>query len=161
MRLGVRFLATAGFIGYVPWAPGTAASLLGLALGLATVRVVPPGAATSWGLLAALVVGFVAGAAIACAYERAAGIHDPPAVVIDEVWAMWAIVVVLAGIDSRPFMTLLGLALFRFFDTIKPPPIHYLARLPEGWGIMADDLGAAVATLCVLLVVSALLPVRP
>ena len=41
-------------------------------------------------------------------------------------------------------------ALFRAFDTLKPPPLRLLARLPGGWGIMADDLGASVYTTAVL-----------
>jgi phosphatidylglycerophosphatase A len=36
-------------------------------------------------------------------------------------------------------------ALFRFFDIIKPWPIRRLERLPGGWGIMADDVGAGLA----------------
>ena len=161
MRWSIRFLATAGFIGYVPWAPGTAASFLGLALGVATVRAFPSATTPAGGLFAALVLGFLAGVGVASAYARAAGLHDPPAVVIDEVWAMWAILVVFAGTDSRPLMLALAFALFRLFDTLKPPPIRHCERLPGGWGIMADDLGAAVATLLVLLVLSAVLPARP
>jgi phosphatidylglycerophosphatase A len=36
--------------------------------------------------------------------------------------------------------------LFRFFDIVKPPPLRLLECLPHGWGVMLDDLGAAVYT---------------
>jgi phosphatidylglycerophosphatase A len=40
--------------------------------------------------------------------------------------------------------------LFRAFDTIKPFPLRRLERLPEGWGVMADDFGATVYTVLIL-----------
>jgi phosphatidylglycerophosphatase A len=43
--------------------------------------------------------------------------------------------------------------LFRGFDIVKPPPLKRLATLPAGWGIMADDLGAAVYSVFVLLLI--------
>ena len=40
--------------------------------------------------------------------------------------------------------------LFRVFDILKPPPVRALERLPDGWGVMADDVAAA-AYACVAL----------
>jgi len=37
-----------------------------------------------------------------------------------------------------------GFLLFRLFDIVKPPPARQFERLPEGTGIVADDLAAAV-----------------
>ena len=45
---------------------------------------------------------------------------------------------------------LAGFILFRVFDIIKPPPIRSLEKLPEGTGIVVDDLGAGVYGLIVL-----------
>ena len=45
-----------------------------------------------------------------------------------------------------PF-ALLGLICFRLFDNLKPPPIRRLERLPEGTGIVVDDLAAGVYAL--------------
>jgi phosphatidylglycerophosphatase A len=39
---------------------------------------------------------------------------------------------------------LLGFILFRGFDIVKPPPIRRLERLPEGLGIVIDDVGAGL-----------------
>ncbi len=50
----------------------------------------------------------------------------------------------------------LALALFRFFDIVKPVPLPQLEQRPGGWGIMADDAGAAAYTISVLFVVRAL-----
>jgi phosphatidylglycerophosphatase A len=47
---------------------------------------------------------------------------------------------------------------FRVFDIVKPPPVHYLERLPEGWGILADDLGAGVYAALTLHALRAVMP---
>jgi len=40
---------------------------------------------------------------------------------------------------------------FRFFDIVKPPPIRWIDRkVGGGWGVMADDLAAAMMTLLAL-----------
>jgi phosphatidylglycerophosphatase A len=74
---------------------------------------------------------------------------DPSAVILDEVWGM-------AAVFCAPYMggpwphMLLAFLLFRAFDTIKPFPLRWLECLPEGWGVMADDLGATLYTILVL-----------
>jgi phosphatidylglycerophosphatase A len=45
---------------------------------------------------------------------------------------------------------LAGFILFRAFDIVKPPPVRALERLPEGTGIVVDDLGAGIYALIVL-----------
>ena len=45
---------------------------------------------------------------------------------------------------------LAGFILFRAFDIVKPPPIRRLEKLPEGTGIVVDDLGAGIYGLMVL-----------
>ena len=83
--------------------------------------------------------------------ERTLGVHDAPAIILDEVWAM-TFIVILNPWAVWLWPGLLGIAflLFRFFDIVKPPPLKHLARLTGGWGIMADDLGAAVYTVIIL-----------
>jgi phosphatidylglycerophosphatase A len=44
----------------------------------------------------------------------------------------------------------LSLILFRCFDILKPPPLRSLERLPEGIGIMLDDIGAGIYALLIL-----------
>ena len=118
---------------------------MGLGLGVLSARCLAAGVA-----IPGLLIGFAVCAAICTRAERGLGIHDPPAVNLDEVWGMAAVVMVWPQLTGR--LALLGLAflLFRLFDMVKPPPLQRLAKLPRGWGIMADDAGATAYTLLAL-----------
>lgn len=122
--------------GLSPWAPGTAGTLLGVLL-YYLVRDV------SWPLYVALVAAaFLVGIALCGRTARALGTHDHPAIVWDEVVGYLA--TMLAGPASGPW-PVVGFVLFRLFDIVKPWPISYLdRRVPGGFGIMADDLMAAL-----------------
>lgn len=72
---------------------------------------------------------------------RATGIKDPQFVVIDEVVGQ---LLTLVGAPTTWKSLLLGFILFRGFDIVKPPPIRLLERLPEGVGIVIDDVGAGL-----------------
>ncbi len=139
------FVATIGGLGYVPWAPGTWGSLVGLLLGILEVRVLKHPVS-----LLLFLGSFVIAALICAQAERALRRHDPPMVILDEVWAMWAIIVVLPWVTVSWSRLLIALLLFRLFDITKPAPLKHLARLPSGLGIMADDLGAAMYTVLIL-----------
>jgi phosphatidylglycerophosphatase A len=78
---------------------------------------------------------------------RGCGKKDPQHVVIDEVAGQ------LVTLVACPIMwqgLLAGFILFRVFDITKPPPVRSLEKLPEGTGIVVDDLGAGVYGLIVL-----------
>jgi phosphatidylglycerophosphatase A len=76
------------------------------------------------------------------------GVQDHGAIVWDEVVAFWLILWVLNGSFSQQVTAFL---VFRFFDIVKPPPIAWIDRtVGGGWGVMADDLAAAMMTLLVL-----------
>ncbi len=139
------FVATVGGLGRIPWAPGTWGSVVGLALGWAVVHWLQ---AVYVGPL--LVISFVVGALICTEAERALHRHDPPAIILDEVWGMVCVLALLPWTILSSTRLLIAFLLFRAFDITKPPPLKSLARWPKGWGIMADDLGAAVYTSCVL-----------
>ena len=79
---------------------------------------------------------------------------DPGEVVIDEVAGMW---LTLLFISKTFALYLLAFILFRIFDVIKPVPVNRLQRLPLGWGIMLDDLGAALYSVIILQMVNLLL----
>jgi phosphatidylglycerophosphatase A len=137
----IRGLATAGGVGYIPVAPGTWGSVLGVGVALLLAR--SPLAVYSIGLIGLGGVGvWVAGAA-----EQLLGRKDASPIVIDE------IVGILATYFALPmtiFPVVVGFVLFRLFDIIKPLP--QLERLPGGWGIMLDDLCAGfLAQACVRL----------
>ena len=73
--------------------------------------------------------------------SRAAQRKDPQFVVIDEVAGQ---LLTLIAVPLSWKTLLAGFILFRAFDIIKPPPIRQLERLPEGTGIVLDDVGAGV-----------------
>jgi phosphatidylglycerophosphatase A len=72
---------------------------------------------------------------------RGCGRKDPSHVVIDEVAGQ---LLTLIGAPVRWAPLFIGFLLFRAFDILKPPPIRQLEKLPEGTGIVVDDLGAGV-----------------
>jgi phosphatidylglycerophosphatase A len=78
---------------------------------------------------------------------RGCGKKDPQHVVIDEV-AGQLVTLIACPILWKPLLC--GFILFRAFDIVKPPPIRSLEKLPEGTGIVVDDLGAGVYGLVVL-----------
>lgn len=72
---------------------------------------------------------------------RGCGRKDPSHVVIDEVAGQ---LITLIAVPVRAVPLLLGFLLFRAFDITKPPPIRQLEKLPEGTGIVVDDIGAGI-----------------
>jgi len=95
-----------------------------------------------WQLLA-IVVAVGAGVPIATAANRALGVaKDHQAIVWDEIAAMPIVFLLVPWANWK--VALAGFALFRFFDILKPPPARQLEQLPEGMGIMADDVMAAI-----------------
>lgn len=137
-------IATLFGLGNLPIAPGTWGSL-GTLLLWAPVRTAWP--ELEWPLL-------VAGCALAVytAGREAARVRgtDPSAVVVDEAVGMMLTLTVLPWMPSLPQFAAAFL-LFRLFDVVKPPPLRMLERLPGGWGIVADDLGAGVYAALALL----------
>lgn len=136
------WLATCFGIGKLPVAPGTWGSLAGLAVGVACL-------ATGWERylwLLCAIAGFVMSAWICTRAEEAIGRTDPGEVVLDEFWAMMFLVLLSGAGYGSGFRLILLFVLFRVFDIAKPFPLKRLAKLPKGWGVMADDAGAAVYT---------------
>ena len=133
-RLVVWF-ATAGPAGYSPIAPGTAGSVVGVLIYLATWRT-----SLNQQLLILLVIT-LAGVWAADVAARHFGKGDPSHVVIDEVAGQ---LLTFAGLSVGGPGIVLGFLLFRVLDIIKPWPARQLESLHGGVGIMADDLMAAV-----------------
>lgn len=133
-----KLLATFFGLGFVPLAPGTAASLAAL-LVFWPLKSNPAFFLPLLGVLGALAVW-------SCGrYARLLGQDDPGRAVIDEVFGMGLALAALP--DSGLWEMLAAFALFRVFDVVKPFPLRKLERLPGGWGIVADDAGAAVYTI--------------
>lgn len=95
--------------------------------------------------LAAVAVGL--GIPAATRVARALRVEDPQFVVIDEVAGQW-ITLLFAPVAWKTVLA--GFILFRAFDIVKPPPVRQLERLPEGTGIVVDDVAAGIYALAAL-----------
>src|SRR5215469_14018693 len=94
-----------------------------------------------------IVLSIAVGIPAATLEARGCGKKDPSHVVIDEV-AGQLVALIAVPIGWKPLLA--GFILFRAFDILKPPPIRMLERLPEGTGIVVDDLGAGIYGLIVM-----------
>jgi phosphatidylglycerophosphatase A len=126
--------------------PGTWGSLAATLLWSALARFLAPEHRTLFALLGVAVITAV-GIPAATRFARAVGKKDPQQVVIDEV-AGQLLTLAFAPLTWKPLLA--GFILFRAFDMLKPPPIRSLENLPEGTGIVVDDLGAGVYAALVL-----------
>lgn len=141
--------ATLGPLGRRLPAPGTWGSVAGLMY----YTVIFAGRYGVFGTLLLSALGCYVAVAICGEAEFRLGRRDPGEVVLDEFvvlplcflgwtqstggWPAW--VVFLAGFG-----------LFRLFDIVKPFGIRRLQDLPGGWGVVADDVAAALLTCAVL-----------
>jgi phosphatidylglycerophosphatase A len=146
-----RFIALGAGSGLSPIAPGTAGTLWGWASFSVLSFWLD---ATAWGvlILAALAVGWWACTLTA----RAAGVSDPGYIVWDEIVAFWIVLWLL--MPAAWWSQLAAFALFRYFDAAKPGPVGWADRRFKGpgwrggFGILFDDLVAALCTLLVIAV---------
>jgi len=142
MSLVAAIYATFFGLGFVPLAPGTAASLaVALLYKFFLFKL-------TWPVQAGLVLFlFLSGVPAATSTARRLERKDPRPVVIDEAAGQLAALMLVP-----PDWMSVGIAflLFRLFDILKPFPIRNLERLPAGWGIMADDIGASFYSRLVL-----------
>jgi phosphatidylglycerophosphatase A len=145
------WLATWFGTGLLPFAPGTWASLVALPFAWALIWLGGP-----WLLLAATACVFGLGLWAADRYMAAVGVHDPGAVVIDEIAGQW---LTLCLAPLTPLAYLLGFVLFRIADVLKPWPVGWLDRRVGGaFGVMIDDIAAAVYAGAVLRLIVHWLP---
>ena len=134
-RVGV-FIATFGYVGYAPVAPGTFGSAAGL-----VVWYLVRASGSSLLELATIVLLFGAGVWSGTQAEHHFGGTDPGPVVIDEVVGM---LITLAWRPVSLWGAVAGFLVFRVLDVIKPWPANRFERLAGGLGVMADDGMAAL-----------------
>ncbi len=145
-------LATWG-VGFIPGAPGTYGSAVGVGLyllvesALARASALAPARVTFLLLLIAAIT--FAGVWAATRVEKLLGRKDPGVVVADEV-AGQLIAFLFVPINAGWWAVVAGFVLFRLFDIWKPYPIRRLETLESGLGVMADDVLAGVYAAMVL-----------
>ena len=135
IRLAVA-IATAGYIGYFPIASGT----VGSAGGLVLYALLLPLQSTVIDVSAIVILGAL-GVWAGTTAERYFGGIDPGPVVIDEVVGM---LITLLFVPPSWAAAIAAFLLFRLFDVLKPYPSSRFEHLPGGWGVMADDVMAAI-----------------
>ena len=142
LRHPVHLLSLGLGSGLAPVAPGTFGTAAALPLYL-LLRPLDPAA-----YLAVVAVLFFVGIALCGHTARALGVHDHPAIVWDEVVGY---LVTMAVAPDGWLWPLIGFALFRLFDIVKPWPVRTADRhVGGGGGIMVDDLLAGIYAAVVL-----------
>ena len=145
------WIATAGGAGYFPIAPGTAGSLVGVAVVVGLGRLPLHRAAAIAVLAVASLALFALGVWAAGEAEEFFGRTDPGQVVVDEVVGQMLTFLLLPHATWKWLVG--GFLLFRAFDIVKPFPARQAERIPRGWGIMLDDVVAGVYGMAVLAVI--------
>jgi phosphatidylglycerophosphatase A len=142
-----KWIVTFFGAGMSPIAPGTAGSLLAsLVLLLFFWTASPTYPIWQIVLLAGLGLSFVFSVALGTWAVQYYGREDPQSFVLDEVAGICLTNLFLPMTTGWREAWIIGIAFlaFRLFDILKPPPARQLENLPAGWGILLDDLAAAV-----------------
>jgi phosphatidylglycerophosphatase A len=139
-------IATLFGIGFLKPGPGTWGSLTTILLWWGLTRIIESRfqvAAAIVIAVLAIAIGIPAATRVAITYNK----KDPQFVVIDEVAGQ---IITLIGAPATWKYFLLGFILFRGLDMLKPPPIRQLERLPQGSGIVLDDVAAGLFALALM-----------
>ncbi|MFZ1082927.1 MAG: phosphatidylglycerophosphatase A [Candidatus Kryptoniota bacterium] len=131
-----KLIATGLGSGFSPAAPGTAGSLMGLAIYFI------PGFEKIYVIVPATVVFFFWGTYAAGKLEIYWG-HDPSRVVIDEIVGMWISIVF---VPKKLFLIAIAFLIFRILDIFKPFPASYFDKKNGGFAIMLDDVVCGIYT---------------
>jgi phosphatidylglycerophosphatase A len=128
--------------GHFPGAPGTAGTVGAIPLYL-VLRPHGP-----WAIVIAAVIVTLVGTWAGGRVARRMGVHDPQIVCIDEVAG---VLITWLGAPNTWLGLIVGFVLFRLLDQFKPWPARAAEKLPDGWGIMLDDVFAGLWGLAILL----------
>lgn len=143
-----RIVAFGFGLGLLKPAPGTWGTLGAWLLWWAGIGHFAP-----WGMALLLALGFAYGVWACGAVGREMGAPDHGGMVWDEMIAFW---LVLWLVPADLFAQSLVFVLFRMFDILKPPPVSWLdQRFKSGFGVMIDDIVAALYTLIVYAIIAA------
>lgn len=140
-------LAAVGFGSGLSWvSPGTFGTLFGWLMYIGMDRYL-----NNTGWILAIVLGFLVGIWFCDKAGKALGVVDHGAIVWDEIIAIWLVLWVAAEHFGDPKGQLICVAVFRFFDIVKPPPIKWFdTHFKSGFGVMLDDIVAALMSLLAL-----------
>lgn len=146
LPLWANVVATFFGVGKMRPGPGTWASAATTLLWTALAFQLAPGLRIPVAIGFAVLITLI-GIPAATAVSRSISVKDPQIVVIDEV-AGQLIALIAAPLSWKPLLA--GFILFRVFDILKPPPVRQLEKLPEGTGIVLDDVAGGVYALILM-----------
>jgi len=141
----ILFLSSGGFVGNIPFAPGTFGSLLGLFLCFLLSKM------NLW--VSVLFIVLFAALAIWVSNEAEQLIQekDPGCIVIDEICGM---MLSLAGLPFNLISAAAGFVVFRLLDIFKPFPIRAIEKkFSGGTGIVLDDVAAGIISNMILRII--------
>jgi len=155
-----RLLASCFGLGRLPLAPGTWGSLPPTIIFGLMSQMQTPAVIISIVMAALTIAGSIICVRFAPAVIAETGKNDPGEVVADELAGQAVAFLTIPFLGPEIFstsqiwvITAGGFLLFRLFDIAKPWPICKLEKLPEGWGVLADDLLAGVYAAIVLQII--------
>ena len=145
-----KIIASGFGTGYVPIAPGTAGSILGILMFYLLNQL-----EVYWGLSGNTILLVNAGVILfvtligvnAIKNVHQVWAHDASAIVIDEIVGVW---IAIYAMPHEWKYYLIALILFRFFDIYKPLFIRSLDKMASDWSVMLDDILAGVYSLIVI-----------
>jgi len=134
-----KLIATWFGCGYFPYGPGTVGTLAAVLMAAAAHSYLGAGRIT---FLVATLIMLAPAIWSATQTERLLKREDPGLVVVDEVLGLWVTLLGATSLTWKSFTA--AFVLFRIFDIWKPWPVRRFEDLPEGTGIITDDLAAGV-----------------
>jgi phosphatidylglycerophosphatase A len=138
MKSWILVLATGFGLGHSRIMPGTCGTLLGVPLAWMVMQV-----SVVWLQVVILILSVLVAVYLSDRAEKLIGGKDPQSIVVDEYLTL---PITIVGI-SNPWALLTGFIFHRIFDILKPPPIRQVQHVQGGWGIVLDDLIAAIIAL--------------
>ena len=143
MRRLIKMITSFFYIGHSPFMPGTLGSLAGLLIYFVVKDKLP---IYTFSLLFLFALGILFSSEAERIYKR----KDAQMIVIDEACGM---MLSLFLVPYSFWIMMLGFALFRVFDILKPPPAKAIEKFSGAFGIMFDDIIAAIYTNFILQII--------
>jgi phosphatidylglycerophosphatase A len=143
MRRVIKFTTSFFYLGHSPFMPGTLGSLAGLLIYFVVKDKLP---VYTFSILFLFFLGIIFSSEAERIYKR----KDAQMIVIDEACGM---MLSLFLVPYSFWVMILGFALFRVFDILKPPPARAIEKFSGAFGIMFDDIIAAIYTNFILQIV--------
>ena len=147
--VAAEWIGTVFYIGKLPLAPGTWASILAVLFWYFLFQYVNHFVLPAISIFLFLIGGIASDTIVKDSKE-----HDPSRIVIDEWVGQW---VALSMMPVNIRTVIVAFVAFRIFDIIKHGPVRKMEKIPGGWGIMADDVMAGIMAYFVVLIFNAVI----